>query len=113
LDLVVNLNVSDALILKRLTNRRVCRKCGAIFNLFSQPSKKGEKVCDVCDGELYQRADDTEATIKNRLAVYARDTEPLIEYYRATGLLRDVNAEIGISDIMTSMKKVLKDNNIA
>jgi len=113
LDLVVNLNVSDELILKRLTNRRVCKKCGAIFNIVSQPSKKGEKTCDVCEGELFQRADDAEATIKKRLAVYAKDTQPLVAFYKATGLFRDIKAESGIADIMSSIKKVLKDNKIA
>ncbi len=112
LDAVINLQVSEALILKRLTSRRVCKSCGAIFNIFSQPSAKGEKICDKCGGELYQRADDNEVTIKNRLAVYMRDTSPLIEFYQKKGLLSDVVAEKGISEIMTSLKKLLKDKKL-
>ncbi len=112
IDLVVNLQVSDALVLKRLTSRRVCKSCGAIFNIFSQPSAKGEKICDKCGGELYQRADDNEATIKNRLTVYMRDTQPLIEFYQQKGLLSDVAAEKGIAEIIDSLKKLLKDKKL-
>ena len=111
LNLVLNLNVSEGLILKRLTNRRVCKSCGATFNLFSSPPKRPD-VCDVCGGELYQRSDDNEKTIKNRLSVYAKDTEPLIKYYSKKGVLRNVDAEGGIKDIMVFVRKLFSDEKV-
>jgi len=91
-----------------LTNRRVCKKCGANFNLVSLPPKR-EGVCDLDAGELYQRADDNEVTIRNRLQVYARDTEPLIDYYAQKSLLKDVAAEKGISDMVEKFNKIIAD----
>ena len=77
---VIVLLVDEELILKRLTGRRVCRKCQTPFHVyFNKPKKEG--VCDKCGGELYQRDDDTEATVQNRLEVYRKQTEPLIDYY--------------------------------
>ena len=74
-------------LLRRLTGRRVCRQCGASFHLaFAPPARDG--VCDRCGGELYQRDDDGEATVANRLRVYARQTAPLLDYYRDRGLLQ-------------------------
>jgi len=105
IDLVIKLVISEELIVKRLTNRRVCKKCGANFNLFSLPPKK-PGICDLDGGELYQRADDNEATIRNRLSVYAKDTEPLIAYYTKKGLLKDVFAEKGISDMVNNFKEI-------
>ena len=89
LDGVINLAVDDAVVLKRLTGRRVCRSCGAIYHLLYNPPPKGEQ-CPVCDGVIYQRADDTEATVLNRLAVYEKETAPLVQYYRERGLLHDI-----------------------
>ncbi|MFH1074104.1 MAG: adenylate kinase [Candidatus Firestonebacteria bacterium] len=108
IDLVVNLVISEELIIRRLTNRRVCRKCGANFNLVSLPSKK-EGICDLDGGELYQRADDNETTIRNRLQVYAKDTQPLIDYYIRKGLLQNVIAEKGISDMVRKFKEIAAD----
>ncbi len=86
LDAVVLFDVERELLLKRLTARRLCRKCPAIFNtLYSKPKVEG--VCDQCGGELYQRADDTLQTAVERLAVYERDTMPLIDLYEKQGLL--------------------------
>jgi len=105
LDLVINLVVSENLVVKRLTNRRVCKKCGGNFNLFSSPSKKAG-ICDFCGGELYQRADDNETTIRNRLQVYAKDTQPLINFYANKGLLREIGAENGISEMIKAFNKI-------
>ena len=110
IDLVVNLVISEEIIVKRLTNRRVCKKCGANFNLVSLPPKR-EGVCDLDAGELYQRADDNEVTIRNRLQVYARDTEPLIDYYAQKSLLKDVAAEKGISDMVEKFNKMFAQQN--
>ena len=81
LDLVINLNVPDEIIIARLSNRLTCRKCGAIYNRLTLKPKLDE-ICDLCGGELYQRDDDKPEVIKERLNVYRRNTEPLIEYYK-------------------------------
>jgi adenylate kinase len=93
-DLAVFINLTDDVIVRRLTSRRTCRKCGAIFNLeFKPPKQPG--ICDVCGGELYQRDDDREATIRNRLSVYQRETSGLKDFYRAQGKLVELDGAIG------------------
>ncbi len=111
IDLVIDLVVSEELIVKRLTNRRVCRKCGGNFNLFSSHSKK-PGICDFCGGELYQRADDNEATIRNRLQVYAKDTQPLINYYAKKGLLTELVADNGVLEMVKAFKKIVMEQKI-
>ncbi len=91
IDRVVYLSVDDELILKRLTARQTCSSCGAIYNRLFTPSKK-ENVCDKCNGVLTQRPDDSLETAQARLKVFYTQTEPLIEYYRAKGLLLSVEA---------------------
>ena len=81
IDAVVNLETPTEEILERVTNRRICRKCKAVYNTVLHPSKV-EGVCDNCGGELYQRDDDTLEKAKNRLEVYYRETAPLTEYYK-------------------------------
>ena len=89
LDRVVLFQVPDEEPVARLSGRRVCRACGRNYHLtLSPPRTPG--VCDHCGGELYQRTDDEEATVRRRLAVYARDTRPLVEYYRRRGLLATI-----------------------
>ncbi|MCD6470293.1 adenylate kinase [Candidatus Bathyarchaeota archaeon] len=91
-DLVINLNVPDEIIIQRLSNRLICKRCGAIYNrLTLKPKVDG--ICDKCGGELYQREDDRPEVSQERLNVYRRDTKPLIEYYRRKGILRDVYCE--------------------
>lgn len=106
IDLVINLMCSDEVVLSRLTTRRVCRTCGAIYNVQSKPPKV-EGVCDLDGGEVYQRSDDTVETISNRLAVYKAQTADLIDYYRANGVLRDVKADIGKADTAAAIKALL------
>lgn len=88
---VFNLAVQRAILLRRLTGRRVCKTCGAVYHMINRPPKKAD-VCDVDGGELYQRADDSEATILNRLEVYDKQTAPLIAHYQQLGLLREIAA---------------------
>ena len=83
LDAVVFFNVKDETLLARLTSRLSC-KCGAVFNKLGMPPKV-EGICDKCGGELYQRADDSLETAQNRLAVFYKQTQPVIDYYRTTG----------------------------
>lgn len=84
--MVINLQTPEEEIIERITNRRICKKCKAIYNVTLHPSKV-EGICDICGGETYQRDDDTEAKARNRLAIYYKETAPLIEYYKKTGKL--------------------------
>ncbi len=91
LDAAVNLNVPREVILDRLTTRRTCEDCSAIYNVKSNPPKV-EGVCDKCGGKVVQRADETEEAISKRLDVFNEQTAPLVGYYGGEGLLMDVNA---------------------
>jgi len=92
LDRVIFFEVSEAELVRRLTGRRVCRRCGATFHLVSSPPKVAG-TCDRCGGELCQREDDGEAAVRHRLRVYERETAPLLDYYRGRGLLTPVKGE--------------------
>ena len=98
LERVVYFEVAESELVRRLTGRRVCRACGHSFHLVSNPPRQ-EWTCDACGGELYQRADDSEATVRNRLAVYRTQTAPLLDWYAAKGLLVTVNGEGPIAEI--------------
>lgn len=87
---VLVLLVDEELLISRLTGRRVCRSCQAPFHVAFNTSKVAG-VCDVCGGELYQRDDDTETTVRNRLEVYGRQTEPLIGYYDRAGVVARID----------------------
>ena len=107
LDAVVNFELADAEIVKRLSGRRVCKACGTGFHLSSMPPKKAG-VCDKCGSELIQRKDDEPSSIEERLKVYSTQTEPLISWYRSKGLLKDIDAAPAPEEILKSLKKVLK-----
>jgi adenylate kinase len=99
LDHVVSLDVPREELVRRLSGRRTCRQCQAMFHvLFDVPRQPG--VCDRCGGELYQRADDREDTIRARLDVYDRATAPLTAFYRARGLLREVDGTGATADVL-------------
>ena len=104
LERVVYFDVSEPELLRRLTGRRVCRSCQTAFHLVSAPPRT-PGVCDRCGGELYQREDDSEATVRNRLAVYARQTAPLLDWYRGRGLLVSVAGEGAIADIRRGVRE--------
>jgi len=84
-------------LMKRLTGRRTCKACGQMFNVYFNPPKK-EGACDKCGGELFQRDDDREETIKKRLDVYSAQTAPLIDYYGKKGILKSVDGATGTID---------------
>jgi adenylate kinase len=105
LDGAVYFDVGEPELLRRLTGRRVCRQCGATFHLVSAPPAR-PGVCDRCGGELYQRDDDGEDTVRNRLAVYARQTAPLLDYYRARSVLSTVNGEGAIDTIRDAVRQI-------
>ncbi len=88
---VFNLDADRDILIRRLAARRTCRTCGAIYHVINMPPKV-EGICDVDGGELYQRPDDSEETILNRLEVYAKQTAPLIGYYRAREIIHDLDA---------------------
>lgn len=106
LDGVIMLNVKGEELLKRLINRRTCKVCNKIHHLIFNPPKK-EGYCDQCGGELYQRDDDREETVKNRLNVYMMQTEPLIEFYRKKGLLFEVDGNKSINDVFKDISLIL------
>ncbi|MCJ7501519.1 MAG: adenylate kinase [Acidobacteriia bacterium] len=87
---VINIQVDQDVLMKRLTGRRTCAVCGEIYNVYFGPPKQ-EGVCDKDGGKLLQRADDNEDTIRQRLVAYENQTRPLIDYYRRKNLLHDVD----------------------
>jgi adenylate kinase len=106
LTVVIEIESSDDIIVKRLTARRVCTKCGKIYGLDVQPKREG--VCDVDNAPLYQRDDDKEEVIRERLKVYERQTKPLVHYYNQKGILRIVNGEDPINKILQNILKIVK-----
>ncbi len=106
LDVSLSVDVDKDYIMKRLTGRRTCRACQHMYNVYFSPPKT-EGVCDKCGGELYQREDDKEETIKKRLDVYETQTAPLIEYYSGKNILKSVKGEGNIEDIFKNICALL------
>jgi len=102
IDHVVCIEVPNEELVGRLTGRRTCRNCGAGYHVMFDPPKQ-EGVCNKCGGELYQRDDDNEATVKSRLQVYANQTEPLIDYYQKQTKLRPIN---GVGDMQVIFGRI-------
>jgi adenylate kinase len=105
-DLAIFINLADDVIVRRLTSRRTCRKCGAIYNLEFKPTKR-PGICDLCGGELYQRDDDQETTIRNRLSVYQRETSGLKDFYRKPGKLVELDGAIGKDRLHQEIMKLV------
>jgi adenylate kinase len=103
LDTVIYFDVSEPELLRRLTGRRVCRTCGHSYHMTSNPPKRAG-VCNECGGELYQRDDDAETTVRKRLDVYQRQTAPLLDYYRQRSLLATVSGEGPLATIRDSIR---------
>ena len=106
LDVALSIDVSMDDLMKRLTGRRTCRNCQQMYNIYFSPPKQ-DGVCDKCGGELYQRDDDKEETIRNRLEVYQKSTAPLIDYYKNKGILRSVQGTGSIDDIFNRICEIL------
>jgi len=106
LDAVLDIDVPEDVVVRRLSGRRVCRTCGAIYHVENKPPKK-EGVCDLDGGEVYQRDDDREEAIRNRLSVYARATAPLTSYYKEQGLLRSVNGTGTPAEVLAATLAIL------
>ena len=107
IDHVISIDVDKGELIKRLTGRRTCRQCGRGYHaIFDPPLNKG--LCDKCQGELYQRDDDNEDTVRNRLEVYDSQTFPLIQYYKEKNLVRSIDGQGGIQQIFDRIVQVLK-----
>lgn len=106
LDTVLLLDVEDEQLIARISGRYLCRDCGSDINVAGLESMP--ESCAYCDGELYQREDDREETVKNRLQVYRRQTAPLVEYYRGQGLLKKVDGSGTVEDVARRVTETLK-----
>ncbi len=105
--LVIYLELPEEEVVRRLSARRVCKNCGANYNLITQPPK-APGVCDRCGGELYQRPDDREDVIRNRFRVYLEQSAPLIDYYEGKGILRRVDASLSPDEVFHRVAEVLR-----
>jgi len=107
LDCILNIVVPDDELIRRLTTRRICSNCGAIYNTLTKPPKK-EEVCDLCGGKVIQRDDDKEEVIRNRLEVYKKQAKPIIELYRKRGLVRNLKGDVGLQALPAEVKKMME-----
>lgn len=116
IDLVINLNVPDEVLVRRLSSRLICRNCGAVYNKLTL-KPKAESVCDKCGGELYQREDDKPEVVRERIRLYKNEVAPLLDNYRKTGVvIMDFFHEAGESgggaspdDVVDKIVKALKE----
>lgn len=106
LQAAILIDVSAQELKRRIAGRRTCRDCGAIYNVYTAPSQTAG-VCDLCGGETYQRSDDNEATVAQRLATYEAETAPLIDYYRSRGLLHSVPGEQPVDAIFAALRAIV------
>lgn len=110
LDSVLNIDVDTDILVERAVGRRVCKTCGASYHVKYNPPKE-DGVCDKDQGPLIQRDDDTEATVKTRIKVYFEQTAPLIDYYKAQGLLNNIDGKEDIDTIRKEIVEVLDGKN--
>ena len=104
---VVNFEIQDEIVIRRLSTRRVCKTCGANFNVLTLPPKV-EGICDKCGGELYQRDDDKQESIMHRMDVYREQTEPLINFYKNKGKITNLDASIETDVLLGKFKEIFK-----
>ena len=104
---VLNISVPAEDLVERAVGRRICKKCGATYHVKFNPPKK-DGICDACSGELYQRADDSAETMKNRLSVYEASTRPLVEYYEKAGVYTEVDGRQPIDKVTKDLVDTLK-----
>ncbi len=105
-DFAINVDVPDENIVRRMSGRRACLKCGATYHIEHIPPKK-EGICDVCGSELVQRDDDKPETVQNRLKVYHDQTQPLIDYYNEKGILKSVDGTKDMQDVFNEITGIL------
>lgn len=107
IDTAINISVNPEVLIGRAIGRRICKACGATYHVTNNPTKV-EGVCDKCSGELYQRSDDVEETVKNRISVYVKETSPLINYYKAQGKIADIDGEKDIQLVSEDIVNALR-----
>ncbi|HUK13386.1 MAG TPA: adenylate kinase [Thermoanaerobaculaceae bacterium] len=105
-DVALYLNVKDEEILRRMTGRRSCPSCGAVYHVVHQPPK-AEGTCDSCGGKLVQRDDDREEVVRERLRVYREHTAPLLALYRDRGILREVDGAVGADEVFKRLREAM------
>ncbi|MGG0719880.1 adenylate kinase [Robertmurraya massiliosenegalensis] len=106
IDFVLNIDVDQAILMERLTGRRICKNCGATYHLvFNPPAVVG--VCNRCGGELYQRADDNAETVNNRLQVNIEQAKPLLDFYETKGYLRNIDGQQDINKVFVDIDNLL------
>ncbi|MGG3737180.1 adenylate kinase [Aeribacillus pallidus] len=106
IDYVLHIDVDKEILMERLTGRRICKECGATYHLvFNPPTNEG--ICDRCGGELYQRADDNEETVQNRLDVNIKQMQPLLDFYQEKGYLRTINGQQEIDKVFADVNELL------
>ena len=107
IDCVINLDIADEELIKRITGRRLCPNCGEIYNIYFFPPKE-EGKCDKCGADLIQRKDDNLESLKVRLSEYHKNTQPVIEYYEAMDLVKQVDASRAIEEVFADVKSILE-----
>ena len=108
LSAVISIEVPEGVLVERASGRRICRSCGKSYHLaFNPPAEEG--ICDLDEGDLYQREDDQPETVRQRLAVYRHQTIPLSAFYLDRGLLREINGDQSIADVAADMAKVVRE----
>ena len=112
LDMVVYFETSQKVAIERLSGRRVCKSCGFNYHVKNIPPKK-DGICDKCGSPLFQRPDDREETVINRLKVYEQQTKPLIDYYSKKGLLVKVSGDLGVKDLFKVLSKIFAGAKLA
>lgn len=106
IDYVINIEVPQEKLMERLTGRRICKDCGATYHMvFNPPAEEGK--CDKCGGELYQRSDDNEETVSNRLEVNMNQTKPMLDFYEDKGYLRNINGDQDITKVNEDIDQLL------
>ncbi|MGI8387049.1 MULTISPECIES: adenylate kinase [Robertmurraya] len=108
IDYCLNIDVDQSILMERLTGRRICKDCGATYHLVFNPPAKDD-TCDRCGGELYQRADDNEETVHNRLEVNIQQSEPLLHFYETKGYLKNINGQQDINDVFNDIDSLLRE----
>lgn len=112
LDYVIYFETSEQVSISRLSGRRVCRDCGTNFHIVNMRPKK-DGICDICGGELYQRDDDKEETVRKRLRVYEAQTSELIQYYNQKGLLKTVVGDMNVDEVFRVLCELFEQNKVA
>jgi len=104
IDRAIYLSTTERTVVQRLTGRRVCPKCGTNYHITNMPPKK-DMLCDQCQVGLYQRPDDNEATVRNRLKVYLNESESVLDYYKKQGKLENISADLGSEEVFNIVSK--------